>query len=190
MRGESFVVRAPLDRLLHHWRYSKAGCHITSGLVVCDLGCGQKADFLKRQEEKIARGFGLDLEVDKAVQTNKITLIAADFNRLLPLPDNSVDLVSSMAVLEHITNCGRHLQEIRRILKRGGKIVATTPSPLAKPVLELLCLLRLIDKREIEDHKRYFSKKQLQQLFQQTGFNLVTVSRFQLGMNQVVVAFK
>lgn len=46
----------------------------------------------------------------------------------IPLPDNSVDLVMSWAVFEHISNPEEACAELRRVLKPGGWICAFTPN--------------------------------------------------------------
>ncbi len=45
----------------------------------------------------------------------------------LPLSDNSVDGVVSIAVLEHVSNPQEIVQEIRRVLKPGGKVYCFIP---------------------------------------------------------------
>lgn len=190
MRKESFIVKSSLDKILNNWRSAKVREHVKKDFVVCDLGCGMKADFLKNMEEKIEKGFGFDLEVDKNLSTDKITLQVLDLNFSIPLLNNSIDLVISMAVLEHIDDYKNHINEIYRILKKNGRAVLTTPAPSADPILKFLCFLGLIDKREIDDHKRYFNKKWLTRLFMDAGFSCVKVSYFQFGFNQLVVARK
>jgi SAM-dependent methyltransferase len=47
--------------------------------------------------------------------------------RCLTLPDNSVDLVVTSDVFEHIVNPGAAFREIARVLRRGGLHVFTVP---------------------------------------------------------------
>ncbi len=77
---------------------------------------------------RCARFIGVD--VDPVVLKNPMTdenhLIGSDGT--IPLPDASVDLVTSWAVLEHVTNPEITAQELDRVLKPGGWLCAWTPN--------------------------------------------------------------
>jgi len=47
----------------------------------------------------------------------------------LPVADGSLDAVTCMHVVEHVTNVTAVLQEIMRVLKRGGLVYVETPHP-------------------------------------------------------------
>ena len=107
----------------------------------------------------------------------------------LPLPDGSVDVVSCLAVIEHVEHPDLLAAEAHRILKPGGVLVVTTPSSQAKPILELLSVrLRLIDPAEILDHKRYYRPDTLRAELTRAGFVDIDVTRFELGLNLAAVA--
>lgn len=186
LRQESFSPSKRFDHFLTHYRYSRVYKEL-AGMKRCqsiyDLGCGKGA----LVHHLVAKGYdayGIDLQKGERV-------IQADLNRPLPLPSQSVDCVTSLANLEHLEQPDVNLREIHRILKPGGKLILTTPSTAAKPVLEFLAFkLKLIDAREILDHKRYYSKKTLQQALKAAGFSSFKVSTFQLGFNLQVIATK
>jgi 2-polyprenyl-3-methyl-5-hydroxy-6-metoxy-1,4-benzoquinol methylase len=84
-------------------------------LKVLDVGCGDK--FLKMPFEN--KGFlyeGIDIDT-------------IDFNNdQFLFADNSFDIVVSLAVIEHIKNAENFLNEINRILKKGGFVFFSTPN--------------------------------------------------------------
>lgn len=184
LRQESFNPSKRFDHFLTNYRYSrvyKVLGQMKHCKTIYDLGCGRGA----LVHNLIAKGYdayGIDLQQGERV-------IQADLNGELPIPSNSVDCVTSLANLEHLEKPDTNLREIHRILKPGGKLVLTTPSTAAKPVLEFLAFkLKLIDEREILDHKRYYSKKTLHQAVKAAGFSSFKVSYFQLGFNLQVIA--
>jgi ubiquinone/menaquinone biosynthesis C-methylase UbiE len=153
-----------------------------------DVGCGWEAKFLKSVEPYIASGVGIDFKAPK-LENAKLKTITATLNAQLPFEDNSFDVVSLMAVLEHLEKPLDILQEIRRVLRNGGVLIGTVPSKAAKPVLEFLSYkLGIVNEAEIRDHKQYFNKKDLIEIFSKAGFKKVEHKYFQLGMNNFFVA--
>lgn len=181
---EDFLARQRMNHVIR--------C-IPKGAVVCDVGCGYRGVFLLRYSDHFSRAYGFDIAVDEDLNSDRVTLRAADVNTAIPLPDNSVDVVTSLAVLEHLTNRKKHLQEVYRILKPGGQLLLTTPTPRNKPLLEFLAFrLHVTDATEIADHKCYLSGNDLRQLLQTAGFlhdNIIT-KIWQFGLNNSVRATK
>jgi SAM-dependent methyltransferase len=50
------------------------------------------------------------------------------FGEALPFPDNSFDIVFSIAVLEHVADVRAVLQEAVRVTRPGGRVVMNTPT--------------------------------------------------------------
>jgi ubiquinone/menaquinone biosynthesis C-methylase UbiE len=109
----------------------------------------------------------------------------------LPFEDGVFDVVSLMAVLEHLEKPLEILQEIHRVLKKEGVLVGTVPSKAAKPILEFLSYkLGIVNESEIRDHKQYFNQKDLMEIFKKAGFGKMRHQYFQFGMNNYFVAHK
>lgn len=71
--------------------------------------------------ESIA-GFKASEEIDN-VEFRQMTVPA-----LTGLPDNHFDFVVSFQVIEHIKDDAQYVKEIHRVLKKGGKLIVTTPN--------------------------------------------------------------
>ncbi len=179
-----------IDRLLQNWRAFVVSKYIDDDIALCDLGCGFEGYFLQSQKQKITQGVGVDIKVDPDFHDSKITLKEADLNTTLPVSTASIDIVVSLAVIEHLDEYRQYLKEASRILKPGGKILVTTPDPKGKIILDVLSALRLIDHDEIEDHKRYFRGSEMKQLLKDTGFSNVVQKKFQFGFNNLFLAQK
>ena len=82
--------------------------------LIIDLGCGDK-HLEKSLKTYNASYLGLDIE-DIDLELGPI-----------PLDDNTVDIIISLAVIEHLSNPGVFLSEILRVLRPGGVLWLSTP---------------------------------------------------------------
>ena len=185
-------IRLGLDGLIARLRYRRMAGAAIDRRVVLDIGCGPEFLFLRSIRHRIAAGYGIDRRV-RAGREGNISLMAVDLdvNPRLPLPDASVDSAFMLAVLEHFAYPDRVLAEAGRVLRNGGMLYLTTPTPASKPVLEFLAFhLGWIDAGEIREHKRYFSRRDLLAALQHAGFQIVRHRFFELRFNQIAVAEK
>lgn len=90
------------------------------------------------------------------------------------------------AVLEHLTEPKKILRMLRGHLKKDGLLLITTPSMESKLLQELFVKLHIFHKENIEGHN-YYRKNDLLYLAKEVDLKIVKYSRFQLGMNQLVV---
>lgn len=179
-----------LEPLLRKIRFDLVLKHITPGSTVVDLGCGHTPNFLNRLASYIDRGIGIDpLIKDKSGK--KIQLISKMLTDRIPLESNSVDHVTLIAVLEHLDSPRSLLKEARRILKPGGTLLLTTPTPLNKPLLEFLAFrVGIVSTREIAEHKRYFWRGELTEYVTSAGFKNPHHNYFEIFLNNFLLARK
>lgn len=176
-----------VDGLIKKLRFNQIKNLIASKSTVVDLGCGYRGDLLQFLAKQDHRGIGLDLLVSKEQHDNFI-LKKANLDKRFPLKDGVADYVFSLAVIEHVTKPDNLLKEARRILKKGGLLVLTTPSIKAKGILEFLAYkLKVISSIEIADHKRYYNQESLKEALLKAGFQEkdINIKSFQLGFNMI-----
>lgn len=165
-------------------------------ITIMDLGCGPKIrfyHFANKNGIKIKKYIGIDPLIKINSKDPQIKLIKSPINKKINLTSNSLDYIVGFAVLEHVDNPDYVLKECLRILKKGGKLILSTPTPRAKGVLEFLSFkLNLISPREIREHKNYFDKKILTSLVKSTYKNKTAIRHkyFELGMNNLLVVTK
>lgn len=179
-----------LDKLIYLWRSRLIKKHLGQNQIICDLGCGEDGYFLQSLAATSDHCIGFDLKVVPSLSQKNISLYATNLEGLLPLTDQTVDIVISLAVIEHLNTPEQHVSEARRILKPGGLFILTTPGPMSKPILETLAYLKLINQDSIKDHKQYLDKASLLNLFTTNNFQEIRFRRFQGGLNQLIVGRK
>lgn len=119
----------------HRARYAWAAAEIDGGTVL-DLatGSGLGVPLLVAAASVVV---ALDLD-EVAVRTAKATgptaAVVADGGRL-PFPDATFDAVTSFETIEHVSDAGALLAEIRRVLVPGGTFYGSSPNALiTKPI--------------------------------------------------------
>lgn len=153
-----------------------------------DIGCGWEARFLREVEPHISKGVGIDFKAPE-IKTGKIETYRAVLADRLPFPDHSFEVVTMLAVLEHLDNPVDVVKEALRVLVPGGIFAGTVPSKAAKPVLEFLSYrLGIVNPDEIRDHKCYYDRELLVATLAEAGFDDVHHRYFQFGMNNFFVA--
>lgn len=179
------------DKIIASLRYSKVRAYILDNSILCDLGCGFNGAFLLTQSNRIAKGYGFDKKVTSELLGNIYLQSIENIEKGIPLESNSVNCITMLALLEHLNDYTGVLKEALRILEPGGRVLLTTPTPAAQPVLEFLAFkLGIISRDEIEDHKRYFNRKELVKALEEAGYNKCFWKSFQFGFNQLAIAYK
>ncbi len=106
-----------------------------------------------------------------------------DLNNSLPFKDGSFDYVMSFEVLEHIPNFKKTIQEINRVLKKGGKAILSTPNcGLWRYRFALLFTGNMPPEYDgAEGHVNHYSfnqwKKMLEKYFEVKSENTEVISR-------------
>ncbi len=165
---------------------------------ILDVGCGTYPAFLLLTA--FSEKYGIDKTSSALWQRElkdcSLTLMNHDVENEAPLPfhDEYFDTVTMLAVFEHIAhhNLPRALQELSRVLKRGGLLVITTPAKWTGSILNGMARLRLISSLEIKDHKALYTVDSIIKTLQHGGFTLKNIKfgYFEFYMNTWVTAIK
>lgn len=181
-----------LDKFLRKYRIRmvKPTIEKYNNCKLLDIGCGWEAKLLKSIENYIDYGVGIDFKPPK-LKTEKLETIESFLEKELPFENESFDVVTMLAVLEHLSCPEDILKEIHRVLKKDGRLIITVPSKIVKPILEFLAYnMHVIDMLEIEDHKKYYNKKDIFEAAEISNFIVEKHKYFQLGCNNFAILKK
>ena len=128
---------------------------------------------------------GNEGELKKLVK-GSYTLVNYDHS---PMQNKTFDTVVALAVIEHIevNNVYSAFKEFKYKVRPNGIIFLTTPTPLAKPLLEFLAYINVLDRHNIEEHKHYWTKDDIEKLAKENGFAVKKYRKFQMGFNQLAI---
>jgi SAM-dependent methyltransferase len=195
-RGHGF-----LEPFLARRRYKVAQSLIPSDRrkgCIADIGCGTFPLFLAGIDfaEKIGLDKSFNNSVARSITSPGFTLIEHDIEKVgeLPLENNCCDVVTMLAVIEHIERSRLEglLPEVYRILKPGGVYVVTTPAPWTDTLLRVMARLNLVSPAEIHEHKGLYDRASLLGMLAAAGFREKDMrgGYFELGLNVWAVASK
>ena len=180
---------APLERILSYFRYKRTIKYIRNKKVL-DFGCGIKnwnSEFIGRYP-KLLHG------LDRSIPSNGVNQNVFEiFREVKNLPLNDYEIVLSMAVFEHIDPfiLIDILGELTDRTSKNAIIFGTTPTPLARPVLEFLSYkLKLIDESQIRDHEIYYDDFWFNKVLSKTDWTLSYYKTFQFGLNSEFILSK
>lgn len=133
-----------IDNLLSHtgdvalrrrakWIIQKLGPK--NGEKILDLGCGDGFYLYLLSNLGIKLNlFGADFDINalnsakKNINSKNFKLIKADIMEKLPFKDDFFDGIVMSEVLEHLPDDIKCMKEVRRILKKGGRVVLSVPN--------------------------------------------------------------
>lgn len=160
---QHFIDRASRD---HAIQQLKSHLSSKSNPTILEIGCS--SGFMLHRMHKAfpqATIIGADVVSEPlhklAVALPTIPLLRFDLLHC-PLPDNSIDAIVILNVLEHIENDALALQQIHRILKPGGVAIIEVPAGPG--------LYDIYDK--VLMHYRRYTRADLTKLVSQIGFKI------------------
>lgn len=138
---------------------------------ILEIGCGQGFNTYLLSKKTQNRVIGIDLS-KKDIDISKQRYPNVDFIVMnaekLKFKDNYFDFIYAIEVLEHVNHLGKVLNEIKRVLKPGGKLIASIPYYKSE---KWLLKIRSTYFNEIH-HVRIFKKNELDNMLVNNGFIL------------------
>ncbi len=119
-----FVVRRRLIRTL----VNELGLPPNS--VILDVGTSTGTNLRLLKEMGFTNFLGLDKsqEAIRWCESKELGTVRQGDIHAIPFPEESFDLILATDILEHVDDDLRALKELRRVLKKSGRIVITVPA--------------------------------------------------------------
>ncbi len=146
---------------------------IPRGATVLDWGCGPALPSLalrRFRPDLVLKAANFDTGIQSfSILWGKagVTVDPLDHPWRLPYPDNSLDVVISKGVLEHVPHDYFSLTEVYRVLRHGGKLIVTG----LPGTYSLLELFNRLARRP--HHPRLYTLRGTKRLFLSAGFQVI-----------------
>ncbi|MGE3273594.1 MAG: class I SAM-dependent methyltransferase [Vicinamibacterales bacterium] len=104
-----------------------------TGLRALEIGPGGEGGLIRLLQPRGNEVFGLDVSasgVACCAQWGLDVRLCQVGAEPMPFDDDSFDVVFAFEVCEHFANPQQAIEEIRRVLRPGGRFIASTPNPL------------------------------------------------------------
>ena len=142
-------------------------------LKILDIGCGSGLNtkkLLKDDHEII--GVDISPEAIKKYKKKKLRGYVADVTKGLPFKKKSFDLILCSEVIEHVVDTDVFLNEINRVLNKGGQLLLSTPNSTFWAYRVFSLLGKTLTEVQHPGHVRFFSKKSLIKSMTSSNFNI------------------
>jgi 2-polyprenyl-3-methyl-5-hydroxy-6-metoxy-1,4-benzoquinol methylase len=175
-----------LDRYLQKIRFSKVEKFIKPEFKLLDVG-SENGDLFDYLNKNVKEYVGIDLK-SEPVTNNNFTLVKGNFPDDLLSTHNNFDAVVMLAVVEHLNETALKSLSLTcsNILKPGGLLLMTIPSPLVDFILVILRMFRFVDAETLHEHHG-FKPGDIKKIISNEYFILVQFKKFQLGLNNFYV---
>ena len=141
---------------------------------------------LKRRNGAFVAGIELNANAANAAKDVLDDVVHGDIEKItLPYSDNSFDCILFADVLEHLINPLSALIKVRRLLKKGGTVVASIPNVQFHGVIHQLIEGNWTYEKEgilDETHLRFFTYKEIEKIFSQAGYSIQKVEEVLLSL--------
>lgn len=162
----------------------KAALPFLKGKIL-DVGC---ADGILCENTSRADYTGVDINGDLLIEARK-NKPGYEFYDYYPA-GRQYDTIVALAVVEHVKDPQKWIQDLSHFLKQDGKMVLTTPHPRGRRIHEVGATLGVFSHHAAEEHESFLDEKSMHTIADRAGLLLVTSKNFLLGFNQLFVLQK
>jgi len=184
---------ALLSDFIQKHRYAQIAPYIKGDVL--ELGCGFESQILKNHGSNITSYCGIERterQIERLRQNHPgYSFFQRDLDREQIGIGREFDCVVMIALIEHLFNQKFVMDEIAGILRPGGIVVITTPTPFGNDVVHRMgASIGLFAKSAVDDHIVIFNRHRFRILANETGLKLKYHKYFQVYCNQLAILEK
>jgi len=131
--------------------------------IVLDAGCGSGyGSYILSKHGQAKKIYGIDISKESIsyakeyYQYKNINFKLGDIKKLKKTKDKSIDITTAFEVIEHIYKQNEFLQQIKRVLKKNGLLIVSTPNKYNYPKGNKFHVKELYPEEFLQLLKKYF----------------------------------
>ena len=139
-----------------------------------EIGCGA-GDFLHTMEKHGWTCTGIEpSESAKEIATKKVKATLLNPQEIGQLENESFDLITMWHVLEHVDNLKEEIQQLQRLLKKGGRLVLALPNFKSADAQYYKEYWAAYD---VPRHLNHFCRESINNIFKTTDFKRIKTDK-------------
>lgn len=142
---------------------------------VLDYGCGDGTVTEMLSKENTAIGVDISKKAVEICRKKGIDCRLIEVDKKLDFARNYFDCIFCLETIEHVFDTEALLKEFRRLLKKNGSLVITTPNiaQISNRIRFLFDIrLHYVETKIEAGHMRFFTKNSLEKLLKENGFEV------------------
>lgn len=148
-----------------------------NNLEILDIGCWD-GSYAIRYKKKTNTIYGIESSISASKKASKKGIIVeyGNFMEKNFFKGRCFDIIVAGEIIEHVFDTDLFLKKIKKMLKKNGKLILTTPNVASLPrrILLFLGMNPILENRVIEKvsvgHIRYFTFKEINNILKDNGF--------------------
>lgn len=174
----------------HYLRYEKISYYVKhyvekntmqSEIKLLDVGCGPGHLMYFLPKANNLSVFGCDISENSLQRAREkgMKTVKCNLWEKFPFPDESFDVIVASEVIEHIYDTETFIRELKRIMKKDGILIITTPNvaSLGRRVMLLFGMNPILEYKLSggAGHIRYFTFKDMKHFLRENGFDILVL---------------
>ncbi len=178
-----------LSPFLEQQRINKIIKHVPPLTRILDVGCGRARllDYLLPPGSYDGIDLLGDVISENLIRFPQHHFYQADIERDAFPVSGSFDVITMLAIIEHLKDPAGTFRKIAPLLSENGILLLTTPHPISEWPHRIGASLGLFSLDAAREHNLFFDRRALRDLASSAKLVMVEYERFQCGLNQMAI---
>ena len=161
--------------------------YIKGGVLDFGCGTGHLAKYIPKKDY-----IGVDIDQNSLYEAEKnfpshtfFNINKVKFNKINRF--GPFDTIVLLAVIEHIKEPYKLLNQLSNLISRNGQIIITTPHPTSDIIHRIGSKMVLFSRVANMQHEKYYNYNQMKKICSRSNLKIFNYKRFLLGVNQLFI---